>query len=122
VVFSPTQPDPLEHVARAGSRILTAGDLERQRDVAQRGQARHQVKRLEHDTDTVAPEVRQRVGVELAERAAVQPHAALDRRLQPGEQHQQCRLAGAGGADDRDRVAVADFEVHPRQHVETTVL
>ena len=77
------------------------GDVERQRDVLRRRQARDQVEGLEHDADALAADVRPPVVVERVERFAVDAHAALARLLEPGQQQQQQRgLARAGRPDD----------------------
>ncbi len=57
--------DPLEHVLRARPCVALPGDLQRQGDVVEGGQARHQVKRLEHDPDAITAQVRQRIGIQL---------------------------------------------------------
>ena len=54
-----------------------------------------------------APDVGQRA---LGHRRAADVDRALRRREQPVQVHQQRRLAGAVGADDGDRLAVADRE------------
>jgi len=57
-------------------------------------------------------------GIDMGDVLAVQLDAARGRRVQAAHQVQQRALAGAGGADDRQRLAGADVEVDAVQHGE----
>ena len=70
-----------------------------------------QVEGLEHDPDIAAAEAGQRVLVERAERLASDRDRAGVGPLEPGHDHQQRRLAGAGRADEADRLAAAYMKI-----------
>ena len=114
--------DALEHRRGTLARTLLFSDFQRQRDVAERGQARYQVKRLENDAEPVASQVGEAVGVECGEIDAVDPYAAALGLFETGEQQQQRGLAGTRGPDDRQRVAVGDLEIDAVEHVESPLL
>ncbi len=58
----------------------------------------------------------QRRGIDVAHVHAVHQHGALVHVVQARDQHHERRLAGAGGADDRDRAAGLHVEVDPVQN------
>ena len=61
-----------DNVAGGASGICDAGEFERQHDVFERVQRRHEVKRLEYESDAIGPYLRAAVLVELAQIGAVQ--------------------------------------------------
>ena len=65
---------------------------------------------LEHDADPPAPEPGQGILVEADEVGFLDDDAAGIGPLQAGHDHQQRRLAGAGGADEAHRLAATDGE------------
>ncbi len=54
----------VEKLASSLGPARLAGQLERHRDVVERGESRDQVIGLEHDADAIAPQARQRIFVE----------------------------------------------------------
>ena len=90
-----------------------AGEQRGQLDVLERGQARHQVERLEHHAHLLAAQGRQRVVVEPHDRGAADDDIAGARRVEPGGEVQQGRLAGAGRPHDGGEGAGSDLEVEP---------
>jgi hypothetical protein len=66
----------------------------------------------------VGAEPRQRVLVEADEVGVLDDDAAGIGPLQPGHDHQQRRLAGAGRADEADRLAAVDIQRDAAQDVD----
>ena len=99
------QADFADDVLRHAARFVRAGEFERQHDVLERVQRRHQVKRLEHETDAVCSNPGPAVFIELGEIGAVQDDMTLGRQIESGQQREQCRLAGARRPDDGHRLA-----------------
>ena len=67
---------------------------------------------LEHEADVAGAQRRAAVLIERGQLLAVEEHLADARFVEPGEQREQRGLARAGGADDRERLARADGEIH----------
>src|SRR5204863_2123098 len=88
-------------VALIGPRV---GDV-----VAQGGREEERVVR--HQRDLPA----QRLGIDLANVYAVDPHYALDRVVQPRDQRRQRRLAGPGRSDQGKRLTSGDLQVDVAQ-------
>ena len=63
------------------------------------------MKELEHEADLLAAQLRQRVFVEPRDVDAVDHDRARRRRVEPGDQPEQRRLAAARRPDDRDELA-----------------
>jgi len=83
--------------ARLG--IVAAAQFQGNSDVFQRRHGRHQMERLEDDTEMVAAKARQGIFVEGAEVGAGDSDPARRGALEPGDQRQHGRLARAGRAD-----------------------
>ena len=105
------QPDRGQFPRGAFIGVGDAGDLQRHRDIFQRRHGRDEVERLEYDADIAAAKARQCVLVEPAEVFACDDDAAGVGPLKSGHHHQQGRFAGAGRADQADRLAAAYIEV-----------
>ncbi len=74
---------------------------ERQRDVLQRGQRRHQVVRLEDEADLVATQLRECLVVQAATRSVVaDEHLPVGERVEAGDAVHERRLARARRAHD----------------------
>ena len=84
------------------ARIRRAGDLERHAHVLPRGERRQQVEELEDEADALAAEPREIVFRHRRDVGAVDDDAPGRRRVEPGEQPEQRRLAAARRAGDRD--------------------
>ena len=105
----------LEFGARAIEGVAGAGELERRGDVLERGHGRDQVEGLEDDADARAAKPGERVLAQAAELDAVDLDLAFVGPLEAGHDHEQRRLAGAGGADDPDRLAFHDCQTDVAQ-------
>ncbi len=79
--------------------------LQSERDVLPHRQVREERIRLEHHVDRAV------VGRDVGEVAAVEHDAPRGRRLEAREHAQQGRLAAAGGADQREDLALGDVQV-----------
>ena len=77
------------------ARVAPAGELERQHDVFQRRQRGHQVKRLEHEAHAFGTQAGPAVFIERRQVGAREGYASGSRRIEPGQQRQQCRFACA---------------------------
>ena len=99
------QSDLAELLARAGDGIGRAGKLQRHGDVLQRRHGRDQVEGLEHDADVAAAKARQRILVEAPQVRPGHHDRAAVRPFEAGQDHQQRGLAGAGRADQANRLA-----------------
>ena len=75
---------------------------------------------LEHEPDVLVPQPSTRRGIERTDAVAGQTVVAGPLVILKAEQMQQCRLAGAGGAHDRDELALGDIECDATQHMELT--
>ena len=82
--------------------------MQRQADVLEARERRQQVEELEDEADLVAPDPRQVVVGQAAERFAVDADLAGGRAIEAADQVEQRRLAGAGRPDDRDHLAARD--------------
>ena len=87
----------------------------RQDDVLQHAQVREQVEGLEHEPEPAAD--LDRVAVRVGDHPPVEQDVAVVDVVEQVDAAQQRRLAGAGGADQRDRLVLADLEVDPAQHL-----
>jgi hypothetical protein len=106
------EPDAPERRVGAQLALLAAdaGVDERQLHVLQSGRAGDEVVALEDEPDPAVADHRQLVVLEIANVDAVQQVAAPGRDIEAAEDVHQGRLAAAGGAHDRDEVALADAE------------
>ena len=99
---SPTE----SSAASASGRVSSAAaQRERELDVLERGEVRHEAGLLADVRDLLAAQPRARRAVERGQLGAVDGHGAGGRQLEPGEDVQQRRLAGAGRAGDRVQAA-----------------
>ena len=113
------EPDPSEQFAGALARLADrrAADQQRHADVFERGEFRQQVMELVDEAE--------RAVAQFSASAIGQPRhgLALDldftagRLVEAAEDVQQGALAGARGADDRDRLVAAHVEADIVQHV-----
>ena len=83
---------------------------ERQFHVVQRGGAGQKIEGLEDEADFLVADARQLIVVKIADELAVEPVAALRRRIEAADEVHQRGLARAGGAHDGDVFVVADVE------------
>ena len=90
---------------------LAAGERQRQRDVLERGQRRHEVERLEDEADAVAAQLGELLVVELAEVGVADEHGAAGERVEAGDGVHQGRLARARRAHDRGELAGVEVGV-----------
>ncbi len=100
--------------------IGAIGELERQHDVLERSQRREKLERLEHEAEQATAQRRALILVQREEIDAADPHRARARRIEPGEEREERRLARARGADHRDRFAGGDLEIDVAQNDEVT--
>ena len=76
------------------------------------------MERLKDDADMLAAKARESVLVELLQFLAGDDDGAGIRPLQSGHHHQQRRFAGAGRAEEADRLATAYIEVDLSQDMD----
>ena len=95
------QADGADHAVEPRRVGLPAGEVERQRDVLQRGERRDQVEGLEDEADLVAPELGQLLVVSVGEVGAADVHLAGGERVEAGHAVHQRGLARARRAHDR---------------------
>lgn len=102
-----------ERVQGRPVRLLAAPavQFEREADILHRGERGDEVEVLEHEAQAAPAQCRQLPGLELAEPIPFDNHLAAGRRGQAAGDGEQGRLAGAGGAHDRDELAAGDCEV-----------
>src|SRR6185312_12240272 len=106
---------PLQRRPGFGESGPAAAELERDRDVFERGHRRQQMKRLEDDADLRAAQAGEPVLVERGEVASGELDPPRARPLQPRHNHHQRRFARARRPDERDRLALRDGQRHPAQ-------
>ena len=112
------QADLLEVPAGDRDGLVLAAALDpllRDREVAQHGQVREQVERLEHHPDA-GPDLVD-VDVRVGDLDALDEDLPRRRGLEQVHAAQQRGLAGAGGPDDADHLAVVDVEVDALEHL-----
>ena len=78
-----------------GSCFRIAGEFEGQHYVFQRGEGLQQMKGLKHEANPLRTQGGPSVFIQRGELGSTQPDLAPRRAIEPGEQGQQCRLAGA---------------------------
>src|SRR5262249_8991421 len=88
-----------------------SAEVQRQRDVFDRGQRRQQVEELKNESDLVAADARKIVIAERRERFPVDLDFAFARSIEAPDDVPHGRFTGAGGSDDRQHFAFFDFEV-----------
>ncbi len=99
------QADLLQGDFSALARVFAAGQFQRQHDVLQGVQRGQQLEGLEHEAGQFAAQSCAPVFIQFEQVCAMQRYAAAARHVQPGQQSQQGRFAGAGGADDGEAFA-----------------
>src|SRR5690606_39092085 len=121
IVIEPAlQPHPAQLGGGAVERVRVALQLRRDGDVLQRGHGGNEVERLEHDAYVVPAESGQGVLVHVIDRLAADVDRTAAGSLEPGDDHEQRRLAGAAGTDEPQRLAVSHLEVDAAQDVDRT--
>ena len=109
----PSVPPARAPAAAASRASRAAAQLERQHDVFQRGERGNQVKRLEHEADVPPAQTAARPSSSssLSSTPAISTSPGA-RRIEPRQQRQQRRFAGARGADHGERLARSHAEAH----------
>ena len=99
--------------------IFDTGEFERDRDILDRRHRRDQMEGLEDDADPRAAKPRQLIFIEPGEIGAIDRDLAAIRPFQSGNRHEQCGFAGAGGADEADRLATPYIQRNALQNMNT---
>src|SRR6516225_8680032 len=107
-----------ETLGRGRKGIAPTAQLERNCHVFECRHRRDQMKGLEHDADLCTAQPGQRVLVERAEVVSVEPHAPGARPLETADDHHDRRFAGAGWAQQADRLAGGDRERDAAENVD----
>ena len=112
------EPDLGEEIERA---IAIGGcgpavELQRQQQVLGYGQGRDQVERLEEEADVAAPEPGPGGLVERVQSDSVDADRAAVGPVEPAEQVEQGRLAGAAAPEQHDQLAAGDVEADVVEH------
>jgi len=110
--------DPLKHGARPVEGVGAAGKLQRHRHVLQCVHGLHQMEGLEYKADFLPAEARELVLPEAGIIEARDRDAAAVDPLQPGDHHQERRLARAGRPDEPDALSVHHGKVDAMQHMD----
>ena len=112
------KPDELQgrlHVLlAAGAREIR--EQQRQLDIALRREHRHEVVELEHEADVPRAPLRKLAVGELVDALAGDHDLAFVRTVEPADEIEQRRLAGARRAHQRDELARLDLEIQAVQH------
>jgi acyl-CoA thioesterase I len=91
--------------------------FQRHGNVFERGHVGDEVKGLEDDADVLAAKIGKRVFAERMKGRVTNGDFAAVEPFEPGQNHQKGRFAGAGRADDADRLAAPDIKIDPLQHM-----
>jgi len=91
---------------------LATGEVERQRDVLQRGERWYQVEGLEDEPDAVAPQLGEPLVVERGQLRVTDEDLPAGRRVEPSQAVHQRGLAGAGRPHDRGELAGGELHGH----------
>ena len=78
-----------EHHARFRAGVPAAGELQRQHDVLERRQRRHEVEGLEHEADVACSRCGTSIFVQRREFGAFEPDPACARLVEAGQQREQ---------------------------------
>jgi hypothetical protein len=98
-------------------RLLARTGIDRRHfDIFQRIEIGQQLVALEDETEMLAPELGQLIGLEPRDVASGEPVFAGPAVIEAAEHVHQCRLAGAGLSDDGDHLAGLDVEVDILEH------
>ena len=114
-------PEGIEKFPGAIDRVAGPRDLERYRDVFERGEVREEVERLEDEADVVRAELRQTLLIEPGDVGPGDLHGAGGRVIEPREQTKERGLAAARGSPDADDLPRRNFEVESAEDGEIPV-
>src|SRR3954471_13232293 len=106
------EPDRGERLVRVA---VEAADLLAELDVLARAQERDEPALLRHERDLAAAQLGASGAVERVHGRVADEHLARIRQVEPGEQVQQRRLAGAGGAGDGGHAPAGELGVEPAE-------
>ncbi len=95
------QVEGVDHLLHPVAVGLAAGDVQRQTDVLERVEGRHQVERLEDEADLVATDLGDLLLGQAGQLGVADPGLARGEPVEAGHALHQRRLAGPGGAHDR---------------------
>jgi hypothetical protein len=98
------------------------GDDGWQDDVFERGHPLEQVEELEDKADVLAPHPGALVLVHVRERLAGEDDRASVKRVDAGDEVQECRLPAARGAHHDDELAIPQLEVNSAERPHGTTL
>src|SRR5687767_463575 len=115
------EPDLAQERAGARERVRLARQLQRHRDVLQRGEGGNEVKGLEDVADGVEAEAREGVLPERGDLRLRHADAAGRGSIEPGDEAEQRGLAAARRPRDGHELARGDREGHVREHVDGAV-
>ncbi len=105
--------DLLEGSRSQGLRVLVgAAQFQRQHDILNGGQGRHQVVGLEHEADVPAPQVRHALGVEACRHLRADAQLALAGGEDAAQDRQQRGLAAARGPHQQGQLAWHQLQAH----------
>ncbi len=107
-----SETDGVDHQIQPALVGLAAGEHQRQGDVLQRRQRRHQVERLEDEADPVAAQMGQLLVVERAQVDVADEDVTARQRVEPGDGVHQGGLAGSGRPHDRRELASDELGGH----------
>ena len=79
------QPHLVEHFGSSFARIVPARNLQRQCNIAQRGQALNQVKRLKNNTQVIATQICEGIGIKRVDIPAIEFYFAGLRLLETSQ-------------------------------------
>ena len=98
--------------ARSSARRATAVEVEREQDVAERVEGRHEVERLEDEAHAPAAQDRELEVGEAGDVGVADPGAAGGRGIQSRHDVHERRLARSGRPHDRGELAATDADAH----------
>jgi hypothetical protein len=104
--------------SRARASAPGVGNLHRHQHVLERRQRGDEVKELEDDADLAAPESRKRFFPERRDVDSVEQDATGRRRIQAGDETQQCGFSAARRPGDGGHTAVVDAQRRRMQNRE----
>src|SRR5690606_3847747 len=86
-------------------------------DVLHRGEARYQVVELEDESDVLAPEARERLVIESAQLAALEPELPARGGIEPAQDIEQSGFSAAGRSQQHDELTGAERKIYASQGV-----
>src|SRR2546422_7190848 len=99
-----------------------SGESQGQRDILLHGQIVDQVVGLEHESDVVEADLRERRFLEAADLAAAQEYGAFRRDVESAEDREERGLAASVRAPDEDRLARLPLQVHVSKAIRSSLL